>query len=449
MSEVIKLKKGLDIQLSGKADNVFGQAELPEFFAIKPADFHGVVPKMALKVGDKVKTGTVLFFDKYRPEIKFVSPVSGELHAVNRGERRKILEVVVKSDGTDAAEQFAPAKASELSKEQVVEKLQAAGLWPFIRKRPYDVIADAKETPKAFYISAFDSAPLAPDYDFVLTGQEEALQTGIDVVKRLCDNVHIGVQNGAASKVFNNLKGVTIHSFEGPHPAGNVGVQIHHTMPISKGEVVWVAQPQEIVAIGKLFAEGKYDSNRVVVVAGSEVEKKAYYRTKLGASISTLVKGNVKKDGTLRYISGNVLTGTQIDDDGYLGVYHSQVTVIPEGDYFEFMGWATPGFGKYSVSRTFFSWMCKKKEYRLDANMHGGRRSFIMSGEYEKVMPMDILPEFLFRAILVDDIDKMEQLGIYELAEEDVALCEFVCTSKQPLQAMLRRGIDLMIKELS
>lgn len=449
MSEVIKIKKGLDIQLKGKADNVFGQAKLPGFFALRPTDFHGVVPKMAVKVGDKVKAGTVLFHDKNRPELKFVSPVSGELHAVNRGERRKILEVVVKSDGNDTAEQFEPANVNELSKEQVVEKLQASGLWPFIRKRPYDIIADAKETPKAFYISAFDSAPLAPDYDFVLSGQEEALQVGIDVIKRLCDNVHVGVHNSSASKVFKGLKGVTVHTFEGPHPAGNVGVQIHHTMPISKGEVVWVAQPQEIVAIGKLFTEGIYDANRVVVLAGSEVEKRGYYRTKLGASIAPLVENNVSKECKLRYISGNVLTGTQIEEDGYLGAYHSQVTVIPEGDYYEFMGWAMPGLGKYSVSRSFFSWMCKKKEYRLDANMHGGIRSFVVSGQYEKVLPMDVLPEFLFRAILVDDIDKMEQLGIYELAEEDVALCEFVCTSKQPLQKILRRGIDLMIKELS
>lgn len=449
MSEVIKIKKGLDIQLEGKADMVFGQAELPELFALKPSDFHGVVPKMAVKAGDKVKAGTVLFFDKYRPEIKFVSPVSGELLAVNRGERRKILEVIVKSDGTDASEQFPTTNVKELSKEQVVEQLQAAGLWPFIRKRPYDIIANPKESPKAFYISAFDSAPLAPDYDFIMSGQEEALQVGVDAIKRLCDNVHIGVRSSADSKVFKNLNGVTVHSFEGPHPAGNVGVQIHHTMPISKGEVVWVAQPQEVVAIGKLFIEGKYDSNRVVALTGSEVEKKGYFRTKVGACVSTLLNGNVKKDGNVRYISGNVLTGTQIEDDGYLGTYSSQITVIPEGDYFEFMGWATPGFGKYSVSRTFFSWLCKKKEYRLDANTHGGRRSFIMSGEYEKVLPMDILPEFLFRAILVDDIDKMEQLGIYEVAEEDVALCEFVCTSKQPLQATLRRGIDLMIKELS
>ena len=449
MSEVIKIKKGLDIQLAGKAEKVFGQTDLPELFAIRPTDFNGLVPKMVAKVGDKVKAGTVLFFDKYRPEIKFVSPVSGELAAVNRGERRKILEIVVKSDGANESEQFGAANPSDLSKEQIVEKLQEAGLWPFIRKRPYDVIADANETPKAFYISGFDSAPLAPDMDFILSGQEAAMQAGIDVVKQLCDNVHIGVQNDAASKVFNNLKGVKLHSFAGPHPAGNVGVQIHHTMPISKGEVVWVAQPQEIVAIGKLFSDGIYDASRIVVLTGSEVEKKAYYRTKLGASISTLLANNVKKDETLRYISGNVLTGTQIEEDGYIGSYHSQVTVIPEGDYYEFMGWAMPGFGKFSASRTFFSWMCKKKEYRLDANMHGGLRSFVVSGQYDKVLPMDILPEFLFRAILVEDIDKMEQLGIYELAEEDIALCEFVCTSKQPLQATLRKGINLMIKELS
>ncbi|WP_439184045.1 Na(+)-translocating NADH-quinone reductase subunit A [Carboxylicivirga taeanensis] len=449
MSEVIKIKKGLDIQLAGKAEKVFGQADLPEFFAVKPTDFHGVVPKMAVKVGDKVKAGTVLFFDKYRPEIKFVSPVSGELAAVNRGERRKILEVVVKSDGADEKEQFETANPADLSKEQIVEKLQAAGLWPFIRKRPYDVIADANETPKAFFVSAFDSAPLAPDMDFILSGQEEALQAGVNVIKQLCSNVHVGVQNESASKAFKSLKGVTLHSFSGPHPAGNVGVQIHHTLPISKGEVVWVAQPQDIVAIGKLFTEGIYDANRIVVLAGSEIEKKGYFRTKLGASISTLVKNNTTTDTTLRYISGNVLTGTQIEEDGYLGAYHSQVTVIPEGDYYEFMGWAMPGFGKFSMSHSFFSWMCKNKEYRLDANKHGGLRSFVVSGQYDKVLPMDILPEFLFRAILVEDIDKMEQLGIYELVEEDIALCEFVCTSKQPLQATLRKGIELMIKELS
>ncbi|MBI9060350.1 MAG: Na(+)-translocating NADH-quinone reductase subunit A [Marinilabiliaceae bacterium] len=448
MSEVIKIKRGLDIRLAGKAERVFRQAALPEHFAIKPADFHGVVPKMVVKVGDKVKAGTVLFYDKYRPEVKFVSPVSGELVAVNRGERRRILEVVVKTDGQEEAEQFGAAKPADLSREEVIGKLLDAGAWPFIRQRPYDVIANPNETPKAVFVSGFDSSPLAPDYDFVLSGQEKYFQVGIDALKKLCENVNIGINHEAASKVYNNTKGAVLHSFQGPHPAGNVGVQIHHTMPINKGETVWVTQPQDVIAIGKLFEEGVYDASRIVVLAGSEVQKAGYFRTKVGANISSLVKGNVK-EGNLRYVSGNVLTGTELEDDGYLGFYHSQIAVIPEGDYFEFMGWALPGFGKYSVSRSFFSWMCSKKEYRLDANIHGGERAFVVSGQYEKVLPMDILPEFLFKSILVEDIDKMEQLGIYELAEEDVALCEFVCTSKLNLQSILRTGIDLMIKELS
>ncbi|TAJ09404.1 Na(+)-translocating NADH-quinone reductase subunit A [Marinilabiliaceae bacterium JC017] len=448
MSEVIKIKRGLDIRQQGKADTVFGQAELPELFAIKPTNFHGLVPKLAAKVGDKVKAGTVLFYDKYRPEIKFVSPVSGELKAVNRGERRRILEVVVQSDKQDLHEEFGAADVNKASREEIIEKMLAAGVWPFIRQRPYDVIANPADTPKAFFISGFDSAPLAPDYDFILSGQEKYFQAGIDVLRKLSgDNVHVGINDEAASKVFNSTKGITLHRFQGPHPAGNVGIQIHHVSPLNKGEVVWVTQPQEVLVIGKLFAEGIHDASRIVVLAGSEVEKPAYYRTKLGASISTLIKNNVK-GGKLRYISGNVLTGKEIENDGYIGSYDSQVTVIPEGDYYEFMGWALPGLGKYSVSRSFFSWMCSKKEYQLDSNMHGGKRAIVVSGQYDKVLPMDILPEFLFKAILVEDIDKMEQLGIYEVAEEDVALCEFVCTSKMNLQGILRQGIDLMIKEL-
>jgi Na+-transporting NADH:ubiquinone oxidoreductase subunit A len=448
MSELIKIKRGLDVRLQGKAEPVFGQAELPGLYAMKPTDFHGLVPKMAAKVGDTVKAGTVLFYDKYRPEVKFVSPVSGELTAINRGERRRILEVVVKSDGQDQKEDFGALDVKNASREELIDKLLVAGLWPSIRQRPYDVIANPGDTPKAFFISGFDTAPLAPDYDFILSGQEKLFQAGIDVLRKLSqDNVHIGVNNHAASKVYNACKGVTLHAFEGPHPAGNVGVQIHKVDPISKGELVWVSQPQDVVTIGKLVTEGVYDASRIVVLAGSDVKKRGYFRMKVGASIANLVKDNLEQDH-VRYISGNVLTGTQIEGDGYLGYYHSQVSVIPEGDYYEFLGWATPGFGKFSVSRSFFSWMCSKKEYRLDSNMHGGERAIVVSGQYDKVLPMDILPEFLFKAIMVEDIDKMEQLGIYEVAEEDIALCEFVCTSKINLQSIVRQGIDLMIKEL-
>ncbi len=448
MSEVIKIKKGLDIPLMGKADTVNVEAELPVLFAIKPTDFHGLTPKMELKPGAKVKAGTTLFHAKSNPDIKFVAPVSGELKAVVRGERRRILEVVVESDGKFEKVDFGKTDPSKVSREEAVRKMLEAGVWPFIRQRPYDIIADPSDTPKAFFISGFDSAPLAPDYDFILSGQEKDFQAGIEVLRKISnDNVHIGINSKSGSKIFKGLSGVKLHEFDGPHPAGNVGVQLHHVLPVCKGDVVWVTQPQDVVVIGKLFTEGVFDASRTVVVAGSEVKNKGYYKTMIGASIEPLVKGNVTGE-KVRYISGNVLTGTTISADGYLGFYHSQVSVIPEGDYYEFMGWAMPGFGKYSTTRLFFSWLCKNKEYRLDTNLHGGRRPFVVTGQYEKVLPMDILPEFLFKAIITEDIDKMEQLGIYEVVEEDVALCEFVDTSKIELQKIVRDGIDLMIKEV-
>ncbi|PWD99934.1 Na(+)-translocating NADH-quinone reductase subunit A [Marinilabilia rubra] len=448
MSEVIKIKKGLDIRLKGKADNVFSQAQLPDLFAIKPTDFHGVVPKMVIKEGEKVKAGSVLFFDKYQPDVKFVSPVSGELTAVIRGERRKILEVVVKSDGKDEAVDFGVESIADLSREAIVTRLQEAGAWAYLRQRPYDIIARTGDTPKAIFISGFDTAPLAPDFDFVMTGKENEFQAGIDILKKLSDNIHIGVNDEAASKVFTNTKGVELHRFKGPHPAGNVGIQIGQVMPINKGDLIWTIQPQEVASIGKLFTTGKPDFDRTLVVAGSEVKKPAYFHSRLGACVEPYIKDNLNPNENVRLISGNVLTGSQISDDGYVGFYHSQITAIPEGDEYEFMGWAAPGFNKFSVSRSFFSWLRPNKRYRLNANMQGGKRAIVVSGEYDKVLPMDILPEQLIKSILVEDIDKMEQLGIYELAEEDLALCEFVCTSKLNLQKILRDGIDLMIKEL-
>lgn len=447
MSEVIKIKKGLDIPLSGKAEKVFGQTQLPGLFAVKPTDFHGVVPKMVVKEGDPVKIGTVLFFDKYHPEVKFVSPVSGTLKSVNRGERRRILEVILESDGKDEFVDFGTADIGSLSSEAVIAKLLEAGAWPYIRQRPYNVIANPTEKPRSIFISGFDTAPLAPDMDFVLTGQEAAFKAGVDVLKKLCVDIHIGLSRESATKVYQNLNGVQIHRFAGPHPAGNVGVQISQIAPINKGEKVWVIQPQEIVSIGLLFTTGKHDFSRSIVLAGSEVLRPAYFRYRLGASVSELLRNNVTNE-TLRIISGNVLTGEHIEPDGYVGFYHTQVTVIPEGNYHEFLGWALPGFGKFSMSRSYFSWLCSNKEYKLDANMHGGHRAIVVSGQYDKVLPMDILPEHLFKAIITEDIDKMEQLGIYEVVEEDVALCEFVCTSKMELQALLRSGIELMIKEL-
>ncbi len=449
MSDVIKIKKGLDIRLKGKAEKVFGSAELPELFAVKPGDFPGLVPKLTVKPGDKVKTGSVLFFDKYRTNVKFVSPVSGEVQVVNRGERRRILEVVVKSDNQNETEDFGAADPKQLTKEQAVEKILASGMWPFLRQRPYNVIANPADEPKAIFISAFDTSPLAPDYDFIVSGQEKEFQAGVSVLDKLTQGeVHIGVNNDMASKVFLSVDGAVKHSFSGPHPAGNVGVQIHHISPINKGDVYWTIQPQEVISLGKLFLEGVYDASRIVALTGSEIKNRNYVKTKVGAQIKTYIENKVE-EGKLRYISGNVLTGDNIGKDGYLGSYHSQLTVIPEGDEYQFMGWAGPGFGKFSVSKTFFTWLCSKKEYRLDANLNGGHRAIIISGQYDKVLPMDILPEHLIKAIITEDIDKMEQLGIYEVAEEDFALCEFVCTSKLEVQSIIRKGIDVMIKEMS
>ncbi len=449
MSDVIRIKKGLDIRLEGKADTIYGKVKESSLYALKPSDFPGLTPKPALKVGAKVKVGTVIFFDKYNPEIKFVSPVSGELEAINRGERRKILDFVVKSDKQFTAEDFGTLDPKSAKKEEVIEKMLNAGMWPSLRQRPYGIIANPQDEPKAIFISAFDTAPLAPDYNFIAEGKEKELQAGIDALSQLTKgDIHIGVKNNSDSSVFESLKGVKINTFEGPHPIGNVGVQISKVSPINKGEIVWTIQIQDLISLGNLFLTGNYDASRVVALTGSEINNTAYFKSHIGCSIVPYTKENVA-EGKLRYISGNVLTGSNIGENGHLGYYDSQFTVIPEGDEHDFMGWATPNLKKFSVSKSYFSWLCPKKEYSLNANLNGGRRAFIVSEQYEKVMPMDILPEHLIKAILSQDIDKMEQLGIYEVVEEDLALCEFVCTSKLEIQNILRQGIDVMIKEMN
>lgn len=449
MPKVIKIKRGLDIPMEGKAEKILVQAEPSGMYAVKPIDFPGLTPKLAVKVDHEVKAGSPLFYDKYHPEVLFTSPVSGKVAAITRGERRRILEVVVNADPDISYETFRKGDPESMEREEVIENLQRSGLWPFIRQRPYHVVAKSTDLPKAIFISGFDTAPLAPDYDFVLKEERDAFRAGIKVLSKLTNgDIHIGV-NGKfpVSEVFQDLDRVRLHHFTGPHPAGNVGIQIHHIDPVNKGEVVWTVNPQDVVIIGRLFEKGIFDASRIVALAGSEVKTPRYYKTMLGASIAPMVKDNVK-EGNVRYISGNVLTGKKILNDGYIGYYDSLVTVIPEGDYFEFLGWALPGLKKYSMSRTFLAWLTPNREFKLDTNIHGGGRAFVMTGQYEKVLPMDIYPVHLLKAILVDDIDKMENLGIYEIAEEDLALCEFVCTSKTEVQSIIRKGIELMIKEL-
>lgn len=452
MPEVIRIKKCLDIKLKGKPEKIIIQAEPSEFYAIKPTDFPGLspLPKLTEKIGSKVKAGSPLFYDKYKPDILFTSPVSGEVTAVNRGERRRVLEVVVKSDQKDEAVTFTKGDPKTMKREEIVNNLLKSGIWPFIRQRPFHVIADPEDDPRAIFISGFDTAPLAPDLDFILNGEEKSFQKGIDVLSKLTSGkIHVGVNAYfPVADVFAKAEGIELHHFKGQHPTGNVGIQINHIDPVKKGERVWTVNPQDVVVIGKLFEKGVFDPTRLVALTGSEIKKPRYYRTKLGASVKPLVKDNVKNNGNNRFISGNVLTGSKINKEGYLGFYHSQITVIPEGDHYEFLGWALPGIKKFSASRAFPSFLLPGKKYRLHTNLQGGRRAFVLTGQYEKVLPMDIYPVQLLKAILVKDIDLMENLGIYEVAEEDFALCEYVCVSKIEVQSILRSGFEVMQNEL-
>ncbi|MBQ3556059.1 MAG: Na(+)-translocating NADH-quinone reductase subunit A, partial [Bacteroidales bacterium] len=411
--------------------------------------FHGVVPKILVKSGDAVKAGTPLMCDKNRPEVNFVSPVSGTVEAVNRGERRKVLEIVVKSDGKFESVEFEKLDAKKMDAQAIKETLLQSGLFAFIKQRPYDVIANPEVAPRDIFVTAFDSAPLAPEFEFVAKGEEAALQAGVDALAKLTNGkVYVGVNATSQLK----LNGCQVVKFQGAHPAGNVGVQIANIAPISKGEVVWTISAFDLLLIGRLFTTGKLDFTRIITLAGSEVEAPKYVKTTMGASIASVITGNVKKaDHNQRIISGNVLTGTKVSASDYLRAYSSQVTIIPEGDDCnEFVGWATPGCGKFSVSRTFGSWLFgKSKKYNIDARLRGGERGIIMSGEYDSVFPMDILPEFLVKAVIAFDIDKMENLGIYEVAPEDFALCEFVDTSKLPLQQIIRNGLDALMKEMN
>ena len=450
MSKTIKLKQGFNINLAGKAQKNIVEGVQPETFAIKPPNFMGLErPKLLVNEGDSVKAGTPLFFDKKKEEIMFTSPVSGEVAEVIRGEKRKILEIRILADKQMEYESFNSYSVSDLNnldRKTIVDQLLKSGVWANLVQRPYGILADYNETPKSIFISAFDSHPLAPDYDVLFKGEEQNLQAGIDALKKLTEGtVHLNIDsNREVSPIFSHLKNVQLNRFSGPHPAGNVGVQIHHLDPINKGDVVWTVKPQGLVEIGKLFLEGKYDASRKIAVVGSEVKTPQYYQTYTGAGISKFIQDNVNGDH-VRFISGNVLTGERIKSDGYVGYFDSMVTVIPEGDHHEFLGWILPSTKKISFHRAFglLSFM-NKGEFAPDTNTHGEERAFVMTGKFEEVTPMDIYPTFLLKAILAEDFDEMEALGLYEVIEEDLALCEFIDVSKHDVQSIIRNGLDLL-----
>lgn len=444
MSQDIRIKRGVDIKLVGKAEEMHANVPQAKVFALRPDDFHGITPKLVVKAGQHVKAGETLFYSKYDERIKFASPVSGEVVEIVRGAKRKILEVKVLVDSEIAYQEFSTADSS---KEEVIETLLASGAWVFVKQRPYDVIANPSDKPKAIFISAYNSAPLAANYDFALQGKEKSLQKGIDVISKLTSGkVHLSVDGNNPSTIFRNISGVELHNVTGPHPAGNVGVQIHHIDPINKGEKVWVINPQDLAVIGDLFLTGKLNLERVIAVTGSEVKQPRYVKTIAGTSLENILKDNIN-DGDVRVISGNALTGTSVSAEGYLGYYDNQITVLPEGKKHRFFGWVPWLYNSiFSLAGTNFA--SKNSTFAPDTNKNGEERAFVVTGEMEKVFPMDIYPMFLVKSIMYKDIAEMENLGIYEVAPEDFALAEVINTSKIDIQSVVREGLDLMIKEV-
>lgn len=448
MTKVVKIRKGLDIHLKGKAERVKRTIALSDEIGLSPESFPGLKPKVVVREGDRVKAGDALFVDKMCPDVRFASPVSGTVTAVVRGERRKVKNVIVKPDAAQEYVDFGVKDVESLSGGEVVEALLAAGLFGYINQLPYAVTTTPKALPKSIFVSALRDKPLAADFEFELIGNERDFQTGLTALSKIA-KTYLGIGRRQGSECLRRAKDVEINIFDGPCPAGNVGVQVNHLDPVNKGETVWTVEPTAVIFFGRLLNTGRVDLRRTVAVVGSEVVKPAYADVMIGQKISTLLEGNVTHNGgSQRIINGNVLTGAKCTADDYLDAHASELTVIPEGDDAdEFLGWIMPRLGQYSTSRSYFSWLAGGKEYALDARVKGGERHMIMSGEYDKVMPMDIYAEYLVKAVIAGDIDKMEALGIYEVAPEDFALAEFVDSSKLELQSIIRRGLDMLRKE--
>ncbi len=453
MTKNLKLKKGFTINLAGKAE--LKTTEKPSrTYAIKPTDFMGMVrPKPMLKEGDSVKAGTPILYDKKSDSIMFTSPVSGEIAEIVRGEKRALLEVRILADSNieyETFDKYTLSDLSSLSRESIVEQMTKSGVWPNIIQRPFGVIADPSETPKSIFISTFDTHPLAPDYDYIFKNEDKYFQAGVAVLKKLAKGaVNVNLNgNAEVSQVFSHVKNANINTVSGIHPAGCVGVQIHHIDPIGKGDLVWTVNPFGVIQIGKLFLEGIYDASKTIAVVGSEVKNPQYYKTYIGANVEPLLKNNLNSEH-IRVISGNVLTGKKISKNSYLGYYDHQITVIPEGDrprFFLSDGWLAPTASRLSFHKALglLSFLNPKKEFKLDSSMNGEERAFVVTGAFEKVVPMDILPTYLIKAIMAGDYDEMEALGIYEVIEEDLALCEFIDVSKHDIQSLVREGIDLI-----
>ena len=450
MSNNIYLKQGLDIPISGVAAQNTRKVIVPDVVAVKPTDFRSLVPKLLVREGDKVLAGTPVLADKMSQNILFASPVSGTVAEVVRGEKRKLLEVRIKADAEQEYVDFGVKRVEDLSAEQIKEALLAAGLWPALTQRPYGIIANPEVKPKAIFVSAFSTAPLAASPEFTLKDEIANIQTAVNALGKLTDGgVHFSLNSANYSGTpFHKVENVIPHTFTGKHPAGNVGVQIHHISPIRKGETVWTVSLLMLAAIGKLFNTGKYDVRRKIAVTGPKAVNPAYVEGYPGISMKD-IKEFYETPENLRFVSGDVLTGTNIGAEGFLGFFDNQVTILEEGNKYELLGWAKPFRpSQFSSSRTYFSWLTPKKTYDMDTNLHGGPRAFVLNDVYSKVLPMELYPVYLLKACLANDIDKMEKFGIYEVLEEDFALCEYVCPSKIDIQQIITDGIALMLKEM-
>ena len=450
MSSDIRIRKGLDIQLKGKAEPVTKAAPLAAVYGIKPAEFHRVIPKLIAREGATLKAGDAVFYDKRDERVLFPSPVSGTITEIIRGERRKILEIRITPDATQSFQDFGKKEVNSLSPEQIKEHLLKTGAWPLIKQRPYDVIANPDSQPKEIFISACKTNPLAPDYDYVLKGKEKELQVALTALSKLTTGkVHVSVFKDSSLSPFRGLKDIVLHNVSGPHPAGNVSTQIAKISPINKGEVVWVVAPQDLVVIGELFLTGHLNLTRTVALTGASLANPHYVTAIAGAQIKSLVAEQLKEPAATRIISGDVLTGRKVCENTYLGFYDDQITAIAEGNDYDLLGWAKPISNKISLTRALtFSWLNPNKEYDLNTNTNGEQRAFVVTGMYEEVFPLDIYPMQLLKACLYKDLDELENLGAYEVAPEDFALTEFVCVSKQPHQQIIRNGLDLMMDEL-
>lgn len=449
MAQTLKIKRGYDLKLVGKATTTIETLRNPKTYAIKPTDFADLTPKLVVKEGSEVKAGDPIFVDKDHPEIRFCAPVSGEIAEIRRGEKRKILEVIILADSQTTFADFGAANPASMSREDVIAKMLKGGVWPLMIERPFGVVPNPQHQPKNIFVTGINSAPLAADVNLTLEGEIANLQAGLEALAKLTDGkvyLSLDADNKPVAAAA-NLNGAEVVYVSGPHPKGNPGVQMHHLAPLNKGEQAFTATLSDVIIIGRLFTTGKLDMTRVVALAGSEIESPMHYKIVSGANLEDLLVKKVKSDQA-RIISGNVLTGKKIKRNGYLGFFNTEITALPEGTEPEFLGWILPGFKKFSLSRTFFSWLNPKREYNLDTAMHGEERAFVMTGIYERVFPFDIYPVELLKSILIQDIERMEQLGIYEVIEEDFALCEVIDPSKISVQEIVREGLDFLRKEV-